>query len=96
MDEYLRDPAFRPGMSVLWDLRNANLARVFPTEDAWRFADALEKRLEQRGTGYRMAIVANSDLEFGIARQYEAVTERLPFTSRVFRDYDDAWRWLQE
>ena len=85
------DPRFKPGMAEIWDLR---LARVKATVADIEDIVALGRDgVSRRGAG-RTAIVAPSDLEFGLARMLEAAAETLPAKVHVFRSYDDGWRWL--
>lgn len=43
-----------------------------------------------------LAIVAATPVAFGLARMYELLTQdRLPKDTRVFRDFDEATRWLR-
>lgn len=96
VEEYLRHPSFVPGMNVLWDLRAATLDGFSPRDYATRMAQAFGQFGDERGVDFKLALVATSDLAFGISRQYEALTEKLPFVAHVFRDFDEAWNWLAE
>jgi len=44
----------------------------------------------------RAAIVASSDLVFGVSKQYKALANRKSRTIRVFRELDEAFEWLGE
>ena len=89
------DPRFRSGADILWDFRQAT--GQDPSgggiQDLVSFVASIKDR---RGTGYRVALVASGDLEYGFARMYEAYAEHLPFELMVFRDLDEARRWLNE
>lgn len=87
-EQLRRDPAFRSHFCELIDLSAASLAGL--TTDGVRRIAAHEP---DRDSKARTAIVAPSDLEFGIARMFEALREQ---RSRVaaFRDMDEARRWL--
>ncbi len=93
MDEVQTHANYRPNMSALWDLTGANLVGG-KTDQLRSVVDGIAKRRDKRGVGYRVAIVAPSDVAFGISRQYEAYADRLPFSLRVFRDREEGWRWL--
>jgi hypothetical protein len=41
-----------------------------------------------------VAIVVSSDVEYGMARMYMALTEIEHPNTAVFRDYDDAQEWI--
>ena len=89
------DPDFRPGLDSLWDMRDARLA-AFTTEHIRQTSEYILSQAARRGSGYKSALVASADLQFGLARMYEVFTERLPAEVGVFRDIDDALRWLAE
>lgn len=42
------------------------------------------------------AIVADGDLNYGLARMYEIMTEDVTTTKNIFRDMDEAQKWLKE
>jgi len=46
--------------------------------------------------GARRAFVVNSDLKFGPARIFELFTSQRSSGVRIFRDYDEAVRWLDD
>ncbi len=88
----LANPAFSPGMKTVWDLRGASIAAL--TERAVRsLVDFNLVRKEQRGGG-RAAIVASQDVDYGVARMFQAYAEELPWETMVFRGLDDALPWL--
>jgi hypothetical protein len=93
-DEYIQDPDFRPGMDALWDVRGAEMTGG-TLEQLRRFGSTISQRVVQRGVGYRVAIVSAGDVSFGIGRQWEAIADQLPFDIMVFRDVEEAWRWLR-
>jgi len=51
--------------------------------------------LEDQLRGYRLAMVADSDLVFGMFRMWDMQRADLDYEVRVFRDYDDALAWLE-
>jgi hypothetical protein len=42
------------------------------------------------------ALVADAEVLYGMARMYEALTERVPTESQVFRELEQAREWLKE
>ncbi|MCG8590482.1 MAG: hypothetical protein MJE66_14425 [Proteobacteria bacterium] len=46
-------------------------------------------------TGGRLAIVANSEVAYGLARMYQLMRDDGPDRIRVFRSLDEAWEWLE-
>jgi hypothetical protein len=85
----LADPAFDPTYDHLFDLRGVG-SIVFPTEDVER---ATSVRAFSEAS--RRAVVAPEDLSFGLARMYGAHRGDLSELVRVFRDLDQALRWLE-
>ncbi len=90
-DELEADPDYRPGSDVLLDLTdiislpNVGQIRVAAT----RAGDAA--RRVQFGA---CAIVVSSEAMFGMARIFDAFTERFFARTGVFRDRETAERWL--
>ena len=84
----------RPTKNILWDLRNASLASLTPYQVTC-LADLSAKYSELRYGG-KTAIVAPHDINFGIARVFEAETMDVPREFIVFRDWDQALRWMDE
>ena len=86
------DPEFRSGLIELMDARSVTDLKITPEgiehlvmQDA---ADA--ERLEN----YRLAMVVSKDAAFGLARMYETMTQHNMPNVKVFRDMNDARRWL--
>ncbi len=57
------------------------------------FAEAA-RQVEDQIRGRRVAMVAGSDVTYGMFRMWELRREDLDYTVRVFRDYDEALAWL--
>lgn len=88
----LEDPAFKPGMRELSDVRGVEKLEVTP-EGVWRLA-AQDSIDSSRLGEYRLAIVASTDIVFGTARMYEALTDLNIPGVMVFRDMEEARSWL--
>jgi hypothetical protein len=83
------DPEVRPEFSLLVDLRDADGRSV--TSAGVR---ELAKRPFALTPASRRAIVVPTELGFGMARVYEALREAQGGAIRVFRDYEEAVRWV--
>ena len=94
-DRTLADPDFEPGMDALVDLRDASLAAL-TSDDLRDMVRHARSRIPRRGSGFRAAWVAPRDLEFGLVRMLEVFMEDLPSEHRLFRDINEARRWLAE
>jgi len=89
-DELELDPGMGSDFSLLIDLRQANGRDV--TTAGVR---ALVARPLVLSAASRRGVVVPSDLGFGMARMYEVLRERQGGATRVFRDYDEAQRWVE-
>jgi len=43
-----------------------------------------------------VAVVAESDLKFGLSRMWEMLCEGIPWETSVFKSYEDAEKWIAE
>jgi len=86
----LEDPdALRVGRS-LTDLRQANILLSGAELDAIGQAEAVPRLV---GRKWKTAVLVNSPHSYGLARQYEMLSES-EATDRVFFDYAAALDWL--
>lgn len=82
-----------PNMNSLVDFSEASLANI-NTEEIRRLT---AKAIEVEPHGILCAFVVSRDLEYGLSRMYDALSDAdLPQTRRVFRTYDEALDWLQK
>ena len=88
---YEKGPVTR---KVLCDLTDSILDHV-RSEDILNISRTPRQYPEPR-IGGKTAIVAPSDLAFGLARMYEFTSDpaEVPFVIRVFRTKDEAMKWL--
>lgn len=83
------------GRSRLWDYRAADLTGL-SGRDLAVIADAVSRK-EPEPEGFRVAVVVEKDVDFGISRMYQALAERrLSVPYEVFRNLADAERWLRD
>ncbi|NUO40355.1 MAG: hypothetical protein HOQ17_07930 [Gemmatimonadaceae bacterium] len=90
MSQILLDPRFDPTYRSLGDLREVTNITV----DNIATAQAASSPLFVIGA--RRAIVATSDVAFGMARMFASYSERAGHEVRVFRDMQHAEAWLDE
>ena len=83
---------FRANMHALWDLRKGELAfSASEIESLARFVSDHWKATDKT----RAALVVSRDVDFGVARMYEAAASNIASSKvMVFRDVDQAQRWL--
>ena len=81
--------------NLLLDFRQAHPDENFLSQDLEKIARITKQYWELRKSG-KTAIVASTDIAFGLARMYEVFVriEELTHTVRVFRSMDDAIEWL--
>jgi hypothetical protein len=77
----------------LWDLRQLRSGPDDP--DALRATAAWLDRSKEIWGGSRAAIVVARDLDFGIARMFQALTHDMGVEYQVFRDVQPARDWLR-
>jgi len=83
-----------PTKLVLWIMDNVNLSAITNT-GIERIIRTTKKHTGKRKEG-KTAIVGSKDVEYGLARVYEAYTgfENLPYEYKVFKEVNKAKEWL--
>jgi hypothetical protein len=95
LDRIVDHPLYQPGSAALWDFSGA-AADKLDTKGLRNLVGRVRERLGNRGTGYKVALVAPRDLDYGLARMYQAYASELPIALSVFRSSGEAWDWLSE
>ena len=85
------DPAFRPGMPQLVDMRD--VPEPLPVKDLERVAYAFEQ-LRARFAGSRAAVLVSTTAMFGVVRQFGTLVERAGLEVTPFTDEHEALAWL--
>jgi hypothetical protein len=86
-------------LNVLWDYRQADMSKLSREDHealvrvGLRYRDRHDER-----TGGKTAIIASTDLEYGMNRASQTLTylEGYPFMVRTFRTAEEAEAWLGE
>ena len=87
------DRRWAAGFNEVTDLRRADLRAV--TTDGLRAVQLLVAESVAGFAGsFRTAILAPTDLTFGLSRMYEMMAAESPEAVRVCRDVDDAAAWV--
>ena len=93
----LADPSYDPALDSLVDMSEADSFEVTP-EGAQRLADVMVMCAKEPppGTRPRVALVAPTDVAFGMARMYQSIRASggAPSEHRVFREMAEARAWL--
>ena len=69
-DALLQHPNFNSCMDEIWDIRNGTLTKM-SSDDFLKITNYIQRKNE-RGSNYREALVASSDLVFGLSKIYQA------------------------
>ncbi|MCW8131421.1 MAG: hypothetical protein KIS92_13815 [Planctomycetota bacterium] len=80
-----------PGRAVVWDFRDARF-EISPAEIREIAHFVLR---DQPSRPRRVAFVTPRDVDFGLARIFEALREDPPTEFNVFRDFDQAVAWAR-
>lgn len=87
-----------PAHNVLWNLLAASTAKITTAQ-----VDLISHELEQfrkNSKGAKTAIVAPSGASFGLSRMLQTLLEVKgdppPVELKVFRDMEEAFRWVRE
>jgi hypothetical protein len=85
-----------PTLYTLWDFSNSSFDKI--SNEFLREMLSIVQRSGSRRQGGRTAVIAPSDLEYGMARMFQIMsdTDDFPFETRVFRSNDEAKQWLLE
>ena len=83
-----------PTKLVLWIMGDVDLSAI-TREGIERIIQTAKKNAGKRKEG-KTAIVGSKDIEYGLARMYEAYTglENLPYEYKIFKNVDEAKEWL--
>jgi len=80
------------GEAVVWDFREAEFdVSSLDIHDLGRFVARHQRALPPS----RVAFVASADVNFGLARMFEAFRDDPRTEVRVFRDFDEAISWTR-
>lgn len=91
-EEIMKDPRWRAGIKVLFDRRKGAIPSTSAEID--EHIGRVHPVLEAIGP-HRVAAVVGTDLDFGMARMFQFKAEaKLNIEYNVFRDLDEACRWL--
>jgi hypothetical protein len=89
----LQDSQFKSGMDILWDFRQVKTENM-KADQIREIVSFIKNNQEKRGAHYRVALVVSRDIDFGLARMYEAYTQELPFQLQIFKTLSSAEDWL--
>jgi hypothetical protein len=95
LDDIISHPDWLLGMSLILDHRRLNLGPI-SAQGIEQVSDYFAGISGKLGNG-KMAMVMNKDVDFGIARASEIITQdRTNMKLHVFRTLDEAWAWIKD
>jgi len=93
IDSALHDPQYQAGMNSLIDFRAVERFDV-SNNTIQQAVGTIGKELDRHGQHWKAAIVAPTNLVYGLSRMYQILREGSMEEVGVFRDDDDARVWL--
>ncbi|TDJ34423.1 MAG: hypothetical protein E2O61_10675 [Gammaproteobacteria bacterium] len=88
---WLADPDLPSPLLVCRESVDLDSLTAEVIKDSAKFASTLDIP-----DGSRLAIVVDADVTYGLSRVYEARTAELDFDIGIFRDCDEAIKWLRQ
>jgi len=85
---------FRIDMNVVWDFRGVSDIN-FSADELKQIVAHIEAYLVYRSPGYKLALVTDDDLIFGLARMFMVYCEHLPIEITTLRSMDEAMQWVK-
>ena len=95
LDDIIAHPEWQPGNHILLDHRELRIHNIDASgiEEVSAYFKSIADKL---GNG-KIALVMNRDVDFGIARAWENITEYdVDIEINVFRDLEKAMAWLED
>lgn len=84
-----------PGVNRLWDMTGADLSDWTGREIRGGIEEIASRTPPPAGEGMRVAAVVSRDIDYGVARMWEAMAAgSLSIVYAVFRDEERAIEWL--
>ena len=94
MESILNDPLFVPAMNMFWDWTASTLIDL-SKEDFQKIKDCIQTNVARRGIDYRAVFLVRQDVDFGLSRMYQLLSEDLPVQLEIFRDREQALNWIR-
>ena len=90
--EAMDDPACPRPVALLFDVSRSESLATRPAHEIRRMAEYLGPYTDR--IGGRVAVVAPSDVQFGLSRIGATRSESIGVTAQVFRSAEEALKWL--
>jgi hypothetical protein len=93
IDEAAEEPGWRPAMDALFDMTDG-VGDLLSPDALKRMARFMWNSTPKLGAGYKVAVVAKRDVDYGLTRMFQVFMNGPPFELRIFRDRGEALGWL--
>lgn len=93
IENTLSNPNYKVGMNAIWMCDNGTKINV-NSSDVQSIGDFARQAFDEKGNKYKLALVANEDLAYGMLRVYEGWCNDRPISINTFRSFDDALTWV--
>ncbi len=93
VDKAVSDPQFDPAMNSFWNLKEGHVA--ISMKELPQMISHFSGIDEQRGKGYKVAILVRSNEDFGLSSLFEMHSYTLPIQVQVFRSTSEALEWVR-
>lgn len=81
-------------LNDLWDARGCTVDRGVNSESIAVLVEFLKRLHPPDLYHQKSAIIVENELEYGISRIYQALTEDMPFETEIFYSEEEAMAWL--
>lgn len=93
VSDVLQHPRWHPAIPTLVDFRGFS-AKGLSSDDVYELSDLCKTLGEHLGTG-GCALVMSEELDFGLARMWQMMTEgHVEMPIEIFKDIDEARAWV--
>ena len=95
MERILNDSRFVPSMHMFWDFTESTLIDL-SNDDFASIKSYIQKNVKRRGSGYRAVFLVSKEVDFGLSRMYQMISEDLPVEFEVFKNREEAMDWITQ
>ena len=95
IENAVNHPQYHPAMNAIWVCDDGTEVNM-TSEEARKVSEFARKAFDKEGASYKLALVANDDLAYGMNRVYEGWSNDRPITINTFRKIEQALNWMDE
>ena len=95
IENAVNHPQYHSGMDAIWVCDEGTTVNM-TSEETRKVSEFARKAFDKEGTSYKLALVANDDLAYGMSRVYDGWSNDRPITINTFRKIEQALNWMDE